>query len=756
MSELIWVAVPGGTTGSSDTDQATLRVVITPQLDPGPLTGGMASWPPTELTTATLLVEFAASFGGPVVASTTVPPPHIQAQDGLWAAFFTGAVVQAQTRRVSAQVVDVDRTSQKAQAIDTTLSAVAATDIPAGQTPVDALNPVAQQQLRTNFGTDAPQPSSAPPTPATPPPFVPPDFDRTLALLREHPQVLRRLGLIIELTLPMAQLPHLLTGGVVRVSCQSQPTTVPHISAAWTHYSADFLPAGATSGNIDNGMVTLTDAPGPPPASARWMTATVDVDNGAKRLKDAAIALGPAVDGAAASPSAGFALPALRSNGIALVRIGRQGDFDARRERAAAFARRSLAGAEVTADDLVLGYRVDVRVQGRDWQSLNVRNVDFYKVIRNGATVTVDTDAQEEGHIKAHAAVDDGRRNGRLRADEVVARWTGWSFAVPRPDFAAPADPPDPAINPLMPYEFRWKLSVPDGTLPPLRFGTTYQLRARVADIAGGGLKADDPLADRCFTDLVTYLRYEPIASPTLSLPANVDPLALAPGEAVDHLVVRSDADAAGTPLGNNSLRVLTPPLVSLTLVEQHGAFDSLTPEEIRDRVLREQARQTSAARGRRGSVSRHRRRRGRRLSARRARRPGRRADPAGLDRALARFQAEADPAGGVESGRPRGARMEDRDAGRRHHDRKPADRPPQTGRGADPGHLVGPEQQVARRLRHQLREHQRAGAALGVERDPGGAPSAGVAGAYDHAHTCGAASDQHAGRHVQDAAGGG
>ena len=590
MSELIWLTIPGGTTGRKATDQATLRVVITPQLDPGSLGGGMASWPPPELASAPLKVEFAASVGGAVVSSSTINPPHIQAQEGLWAAFFAGAVVTAPApRRASPPQVSVDSTSQKAQAIDMTFSAVATTDIRADQTPLEALNPVARQQLLALWGTDMPPPTSAPPPLAAPTPFVPPDFHGALALLREHPQVLRQLGLILEITLPVSQLPSPLTGGVVRVSCPSQPPSVPPITAAWTRYSDEFLPAGSPSGNVDNGMVTLTNAPEtlPPGSTPRWLTVTVDVDNGAKRLKDAAIALS-----AAASPSAGFALPALRSNGIALVRVGRQNDFAMRRRRAAAFVQRSLADAEVTADDLVLGYRVDVRVQGGDWQSLNVRDVT-YTVSRNGMTVPIDTDAQEEGHIKAHTAIDDGRRNGRLRADEVVTRWTGWSLAVPRPQFAAPADPPAPAINAAMPYQFRWTFGVPDATLPRLRFSHRYQLRARVADLAGGGLATDDPLADRCFTDLVTYLRYEPISSPELSLPTNVDRNALQPGEALDRVVVRSDTDAAGMPLANNGVRVMAPPRSSLTLAEQHGAFDQMVPSQIRDLVLQEQTKTT-------------------------------------------------------------------------------------------------------------------------------------------------------------------
>ena len=87
-----------------------------------------------------------------------------------------------------------------------------------------------------------------------------------------------------------------------------------------------------------------------------------------------------------------------------------------------------------------------------------------------------------------------------------------------------------------MPYQFRWTHTVPDGTLPRLRFARVYQMRARVADLAGGGFDVADPRADRCFTDPVTYLRYEPLLSPELGMTADAG--ALAPGEAVDRVVI--------------------------------------------------------------------------------------------------------------------------------------------------------------------------------------------------------------------------
>jgi hypothetical protein len=592
MSELMWVAVPGGTSGQSATDQATLRILITPKLDDGTLAGhGLDQWPPPSLVGGQLAVDFANAVGGDVT-TVTVNPPHIQAQSGLWQTFFAAsmAVTAPPGRGAAPPQVVVDSTSENADAMDATFSTVATTDVGGSQTPMSALNQVARNQLLAHWSAPAPMPPPVTPPTTPPPPFVPPDFHRTIALLREHPAVLRALGLIIEIKLPFTALPSVLPTGVVRVRWPQAPAALPPITSPWTRYSDQFLP-GTTSptSNTDNGMVTLTNAPNAPPAGGtpRWATVTVDVDNGARRLKDAAAAMSAAPSGAAAADGKTFLLPALRSNGIALVKRDRQSDFAQRRQAADAFATHALDQMEVTADDLVLGYRVDVKLEGRDWQSLNVRSVQ-YSVTRDGTKVDIAAPATEEGHIKAHAAVDDGGGSGQLRADEVVARWDGWSLAVPRPDLAAPAGGAAPAINPAMPYQFRWTFGVQDGSLPRLRFARTYRMRARVADMAGGGLDVTDPRADRCFTDTVTYRRYEPVSSPALALPAGFT--AFSPGEAADRVVIRSDVNAPVTSFTNNLTRVITVPRTSLTLVEQHGALDAMTPPQIRDLVLHELA----------------------------------------------------------------------------------------------------------------------------------------------------------------------
>lgn len=183
---------------------------------------------------------------------------------------------------------------------------------------------------------------------------------------------------------------------------------------------------------------------------------------------------------------------------------------------------------------------------------------------------------------------------GNLRTDEVVARWSGWSLAVPQPTFGPQADGSQPARLQGLPFTFGWKHQVKAGSLPRLRFARKYRMRARVADMAGGGLARDDPAADRCATDVVTYRRYEPIPSPEVTLPEGVDPATLGPGESVAKIVIRSDLDltvaefAAQHPeYTEQGLRLLWPPRASMALAEQHGKLDDGDDEATFELVTR-------------------------------------------------------------------------------------------------------------------------------------------------------------------------
>jgi hypothetical protein len=584
MSEIMLVAVPGGIAADTSPPRVVLRVLVTPNLTGGSLAAdGMEQWPPASFVGATLTVDFAATIAGQKFP-VEVRPPHVGAQPDLWKAFFgSDTIVTPRLRRAEAlREVDVDGTSAKAAAIAASFARAAATELRLDRDDRPALDAVVARELIERWSGPEPAAAPLPPLPP-PPPFRPPNFHQTIAMLREHPHVLRALGLIFDITLPAASLP--VQSGVLRIRWPDAPNTLPAFRSPWTQFSAKFLPATPRNTTlISSGMVALTG--GEPGTTASWTVVTVDVDNGAARLRDAARAAASVSPRAA--PATGvrpFLLPALRSNGMAIVRNGRQTDFGSRRRSADNFARTDISEAVLDADDLVLGYRVDIKPQGRDWMSLHERAAK-YKVTRNGVETAIGpSEVREEGHIKSHAAVDHGA--GKLHADEIVARWSGWSLSVERPGLTAPSDRATRGPNPKMPYQFGFHFTVPAKTLPRLRFSNGYRIRARVADVAGGGLGVGDPAADRCFTEQIRYRRFDPVEPPEIALAAGVEAKSLGPGESVEHVVLRSGGPQDAAAAQAHLRRVLRAPRTSLTLAEQHGALDAMTPAQIADMARR-------------------------------------------------------------------------------------------------------------------------------------------------------------------------
>ena len=137
----------------------------------------------------------------------------------------------------------------------------------------------------------------------------------------------------------------------------------------------------------------------------------------------------------------------------------------------------------------MLGLRIDVRPLGAGTDVAVERDARY---LVGGAAVA---EPREEGHLKLGATVR--HDDGTLAADEIVARWDGWSLAVgarlgsggrrggrngdrlrlgvrgPGRDPAAPALPSD------------------------------YHLRARVADLAGGASAATTTMSSRHRADPV-------------------------------------------------------------------------------------------------------------------------------------------------------------------------------------------------------------------------------------------------------------
>ncbi|HWH14140.1 MAG TPA: hypothetical protein VNT51_05290, partial [Miltoncostaeaceae bacterium] len=515
MSELLVIGVPDGAADG----RMRLRVLLVPHPTGATLReAGLAEWPPPALLAGgTFEVDHDDGARTATVARVPVAGTLAVADPALWGRMFPADAPLGEAAARAAVDVDVHPTSQDAALLDGTLAAVAATEVPSDGAPPAAYDDAVREGLAPWQGTSAP----TPPAPADPSPPPPPGVRRRLALLREHPAVLRALGLIAELTVPAAALP---APGRLRVRITGwEPAGGPGTASPWTAYGAGRRPAaGAT---VEDGLVTLA-----PPAAggSGWRVVTVDVETGAQRAREAAVAVAGTRrrDGGPAA-----ALPAMPSGGVQLLRVGRGDDMRRRTARARGNAVRAGGDLVLDADDLTLGYRIDIRRSGGPWRSLHWREARY---LLDGELIA---SVREEGRIAPNGAVRG--REGPAWSDEVVARWTGWSLAVapPRLDGGRRARDGREA-------GFGWAYEVPDGSLPALRFTATYDVRARAEDLAGGGPGVDDADAERFVLTEIPYRRYEPVTSPAIALPAGVTVRVLGPGEAVDHLTIRSDPQA--------------------------------------------------------------------------------------------------------------------------------------------------------------------------------------------------------------------
>lgn len=444
------------------------------------------------------------------------------------------------------------------------------------------------------------------------PPVSQPEIDvhGALGLLADHPLLLRRLGLVVDLAL-LGDVPD----GPFRVRLvaryadpQPDPRTAHH--GPWSRVVRRApLFVAADGGDVVAGQLDLSGARAPESAAGDFDVVQVDPDGAALRLVNAAstmraLAVGAELGYASYDTPKEGSLPTLRSAGLAIVRTGRT---QAMQDRIAASkaaddaAEADLAAppgmppqTELDAGQLVRGLRVDVARRRRGtqkwspWLSLH-RRTSSWRV--GGQELGGDTGAgppeySGEGALRATSATS-VEESDAIYLHESVARWAGWSLSVPRPARIARAkDLPggrqlevvelagDPAPHEDFPFVATSHLIEGDGTLPALRFGDAYRLRVRAVDLAGNALTpeaADEGLA----SPEVELLRWEPIPAPDL-----VARKAFWEGASLLRMVIRSDAGVPAAKYGATGRveslddRYALAPPTSVGMAETHGRLD--------------------------------------------------------------------------------------------------------------------------------------------------------------------------------------
>jgi hypothetical protein len=436
------------------------------------------------------------------------------------------------------------------------------------------------------------------------------DFERIQTALGGYGFLLRRLGLVIDLELPLDAV----RPDESRIRIVPPPADLPERRLPWTAYR---LPG-------PDGSPAFWPAPRPEPVGERvadglldlgfgerYSLAQVDVDSAAFKTLNAALAttaraLLPRPVG---SPDTDAA-PALRSTGLAVLHDRRAEALHGKLASGHNMLVGLAAGDPPTlyAEDVTRGYRIDVtqRRHAGSWHSLHARRGHYITVGQAAGALAEDVD--DEGFTQL--ALGQQAQPPGAAADptapvylhESLARWEGWSLSAPRPGLAlsrsphapTPGDPdsqPVPDRNDALPDGVPLEVTfhVQPGSLPRLRVGGEYQVRARAVDLAGNGptiAEADALLGAFDAAGVpqpvlpqrrpFEFRRFDPLAAPAV-VPRRAD----TEGESVEHAVLRSDHDvsapdyAADTGYAATTERHVAPAKAALQDAELLGCFDA-------------------------------------------------------------------------------------------------------------------------------------------------------------------------------------
>ena len=476
------------------------------------------------------------------------------------------------------------------------------------------------------------------------------EFHDVLSVIAQYPTLMRKLGLVIDLEIPLkvSQFP-IDVKSLVRaipmgldlieptlISCPA--TSCLQTSTGYFTQTAEgsFHSKGYAKINTEAFTVFQVDTDG----TALKLVSHIDALQ-LKRARHLNYLVGAKILPSSESVLAAYnneetarreGLPSLRSSGFGIAKNNMASYLNGRFVRMQELKVKSVGGAAVPTeagngnvtydldvvlfgDDVNIGYRMDVQMHtgaaaAGEWRSLHLHNSAYSYINTFGTKITIGGIEQEEGFIQLSTSEDKAIAGPHMKVSEVIARWEGWSLAVPKPGLAVNetmADLPE-GINQvdseqiyknneqvyktneqeqkkfLTPAKADFKLnvmpSVVKGSLPKLRFGKSYSVKLRMVDLAGNsvslGSKPADPATMVCSR---AYLRFEPVDAPFL-IHGNV----IKDGESSEVMAIRSNEVltvkefeqefSQGTIYKDRSIRHVKPPRSTVDMAITHGMFD--------------------------------------------------------------------------------------------------------------------------------------------------------------------------------------
>ncbi|QSX75884.1 hypothetical protein HIV01_005080 [Lysobacter arenosi] len=318
------------------------------------------------------------------------------------------------------------------------------------------------------------------------PPVQPaePEFHERCAMAGDHPALLRRLGLVIDLSVAD---PARLRGAQwlsARVSVDGDLSAC-RTTRVRCHAVGDDLVSTPSGTDWVDGALRLGD-------ENRFAVLTLDTDGSAIKTERFLWTLPRLLQIEQNGDPVNAATPAMRSGGFTVAatqqalstqqRLDRQNDLEADFDNGTA--------PELHTEDVARGFRVEVwDDEARRWASLHKR---LTHLTVEGFGPVLDR-LPEEGFSQGTAAHETPNVDASpVHVHDALFGWEGWSLSAPRPGKRirhhngdeVVEDTPEPPAKDLI-HPIRIRNEVQPGTLPRLRYGRRYAFRAWAVDLAG-------------------------------------------------------------------------------------------------------------------------------------------------------------------------------------------------------------------------------------------------------------------------------
>lgn len=419
----------------------------------------------------------------------------------------------------------------------------------------------------------------------SPPPVPAFDFHQAFSLIQRHPALLRLFGFVVDLEVaPQSGLPATVGVSVIPTWTPNPNSlaTASNVMPVTMTTSATWLPEPGGGSVIAGGLLTLSD-------TSEFDVLQMDVDgatlkglNFVQSIYNANTVM-PAAD----TPTT-YAVPALRSAGLSIAQTAHASAMYQNWLSNDSFNADIASSTTISlqAEDIAQGYRIDIFDEKKDsWFQLCARSaapnppgVGGYGIGSPQTVVAVP--AGDEGWVEPATtqATNPPSTPAPVYLPETLHRWDGWSAIATRPgmfiaDDAEGALTSDTGNPPPAGSDFQLQVeyAATPGTLPTLRFGNSYRLRARVVDLAGNSVPFNAHAGFTNATAEIEYGRLEPVASPVI-----VPCAPRTPGESLERLVIRSNYDIPDTSkLITPCERHVAPPASAIQMLEAHGALDT-------------------------------------------------------------------------------------------------------------------------------------------------------------------------------------